>query len=113
MSSNMYGFECWIEWNGRNYGVQITYDGTDEDDPYSLERVTASWESDRPQDVARYELTHRTWPDGDPVRASVWYTWGGSRDPDDDYPPPQPPEREVFRLIAEGHATDMLEGWDT
>jgi len=109
MSSNMYGFTCQVDLGGHAYGVQIVYEGTCEDDPSSFDRVTDSWESDRPQDVARYELTHRAWPDGNPVRACVWGVWGGP----DEYPSPWPPEQEVFRLIAEGRATDIAEGWDT
>jgi len=120
MSSNMYGFECSIPWQGRTYDVQVVYVGTVEDIPDSLERATEDWESTDPADLAAYEIEHRDWtkpyPQGE-VRITVWGVYGGwlPDDPasDPSWNPPQPTEREVLEIIASQKATDIHHGWDT
>lgn len=119
MSSNQYGFTCCVTWQCRQYDVQVVYEGTFEDDPDSLERVTASWESTRPEDVATAEILLRDWKSAQqkPVRARVWSAYGGWLKTDNlsdpTWNPPTPDERDVFAIIAHGLATDIEEGWDT
>ncbi len=56
MSSNMYGFTCNIDWNERNYEVQITYVGTFGDSQESLDYATDKWETLDPIRLAQYDL---------------------------------------------------------
>jgi hypothetical protein len=53
MSSNQYGFTCYIKWEKRTYSIQVVFLGTDESDPYGSEDVMAEWESILPDDLAQ------------------------------------------------------------
>lgn len=119
MSSNQYGFTCWINWSGRSYEVEVVYEDTHDDSEASLLAATATWESEVPADLAAYELAHRDWstPRLDGVRIALASCCGGwlATDSADDptWSPPQPTEREVFEIIAAGNAQKVKHGWDT
>lgn len=120
MSSNMYGFTCEFVWQGRNGVALIAYEGTCKDDPKTLNRVTADWESADPGDLARYELQHRDWSlepyAQKEVRICVFWlkmSWL-EKDPCEPlWKPPAPTEKEMFELIASGRVTNIQHGWDT
>lgn len=118
----MYGFECRVEWRDRFYDVQIVYLGTSEDDPYSLDRVLDSWGTTDPivlarEEIAAREQIHRADPSSvGSFKIAVWACYGLWKDDDPSEPtwsPPQPSTREILEAIADGHATDIVHGWDT
>ena len=119
MSSNMYGFTCNFMWEGRWCFAQIVYEGTSEDSWETYERATADWETQDPVLLAKYELEHRDWSKDmhNEVRISAHGVYPGwlDTDPPNDptWHPPQPAEREVLLIIADGAAVNIEHGWDT
>lgn len=118
MSSHMYGFTCTVEWEGRSCFCQITYAGTDEENPSSLDLITELWDFCEPMALAQYELDHRDWvtkPYQD-CRIGVWDISVSylPTDPNDPlWSPPVPTEKQVLNAIATGKAYDIEYGWDT
>ena len=119
MSSNMYGFTCDFQWEGRWVHAQIVYKGTSEDSWETYERATADWETQDPVLLAKYELEHRDWSKQwhADVRIGTCGVYPGwlDTDPSGDpkWCPPQPTEKEVLQIIADGGALNIVHGWDT